>query len=171
MMSRLHITRQLCNKKVVRHFLWYKIGNSSSSRLRCMGSGLSLLSSLDTLFTHAYYRKRHIVSKLSSKLNDFGSNMIAFRHLCEAVLCECQTESQLGSFAVMLLVVIVDMLEQSDQSDLNDKADHMSSILCESLTANIKLRHRKNLCMGLFMSCLTIGICMAIKSLCEIVCF
>ena len=160
-----NLARSLCCKQQVKHFLWYKIGNEASSRLRGMESGSALLYNLDRLYTHIFHQQQHMIRKIDSKMNDLGSSIAAFRWLCEAVLEGCKTERQLVTFAVIFLIVIVRMLEQTEQTDLNDKADYISSILCDSMSNTMKMRDRRNLCMGLAMSCLIIVVCLTVGTL------
>ena len=157
--------RRLCNKQLVKHFLWFKIGSESSSRLREMDCGSALLNTLDRTYDHIYHQQRHIINKLGIKINNLGSDISAFRWICETVLCECKTEKQLVIFAVMFLVVIVRMLEQTDQSDLKEKADHISSILCEIMSHNMNLRDREKLYRRVAFSFFTFCVCLTIHSM------
>lgn len=165
------LARKLCCKQLVKHFLWYKIGNESSSRLRSMESGSTFLNNLDRLYTYISQKQQCRIRKIDSKINDLGPSIAAFRWVCETIISGCKTERQLVTFAVIFLIVIVRMLERTEQTDLNDKADHISSILCDSMSNIImELRDRKNLYMGLAMSCLTIGVCLIAQSLWNIIC-
>lgn len=163
--SSSNLARNLCNKRIVKHFLWYKVGIASSARLRGMQSGSSLLTNLDKLYAHICHQQRHRIQKLGSRLDYIGSNIAGFQWICETVLSGCQTEQQLVTFAVMFLVLIVGMLERTEQSHLDDTADRISSILCDSMSNNIKFRERKNVFKGLAMSFLTIGVCLSVHSL------
>ena len=158
-----HFTNELCNNRIIKHFLWYRVGIASSDRLRNMEPGSLLLQKKYKIYNHVSSKQMSKIRQITRRLQESGSHLSGINLLCHTVLGECQTDRQLCKFTFVFLTIMVDMLEQTEQVLLNKYAETLAFILCSALQNNIQCRERQFMrrIIGVTVTVITLGICVA----------
>ena len=128
-----------------------------------MEPGSLLLQNLDKIYIHVASKQKSKIRQISRRLQESGSNLSGIELMCHAVLGECETDNQLYKFTFMFLAIMVDMLERTEQSLLNNHAETLSFALYSAMHNNIQYRERLFLrqIIGVTVTIITLGICVA----------
>ena len=140
MTSSRRLAQLLSKKLFLRKYVWYKIGILTSEKLLALNPGFSHLTQLDNICRYIRHGQRTKIRVITEKLREVGFYPSSFTWLCDIVFKECQSDRELCTFAMVFLIAMIDMLEQTELEHLNDTTEVFTTILSEALQENLQSR-------------------------------